>query len=329
MRGGAPARRNGEDRPVRIVWRDEIDFEAHAALQQRVFGETLDENGIPRERLGASVFRWKLDPPAGPGCTAVVEDARQVVATVSAYPVELASRETRVRGWHFCDAATAPEARGKGYFSAVLRELRRVIAPSDWVFAFPNGQSRRAFDNEHYHPVHEVPLWFRPVMGPVAPPDTVHEISEFGPAHDELAARFAATRGLTPLRSSAYLNWRYAAHPYFRYRCFEWRGERGAEGILVVHPMKARGRVSLWVMELMATDARGEAELAKAARAWAHRLGCGVVLAMATPKLKASFRLPACFLPKNHVLMVHRGGASERLESSDSWAVYTGDWDTF
>lgn len=314
---------------VRIVQSDALDIQAHASLQQQVFGHILEENSIPLERLSAEVFAWKLAPPRGRARLALVEEEGAQCSSCTAFPVELGAGEARVRGWHLCDAVTAPQARGKGLFSRVLNTLREALPPEDWLFAFPNGQSRNAFAREGFHIVQEVPLWFRPVKkgGTSAQPST-QAITRFGPEHDEFAQRLAAVGSLTALRASAYLSWRYPAHPFFNYQCFELRRAGQVEGLLVLNRMEARGRTSMWIMELLATDRQTSRELARSARALASAQGCDVVLSMTSAKLPGAVRMPACFLPKKHVLMVRSAGPGPS-RSPGRWDVHTGDWDTF
>ncbi len=310
---------------VRVVPCGDLDIEKHAALQRRVFGHLLEENGIDLDRLGPDVFAWKMRPPAGDGRVAMVERDGAILSTCSAYPVRLASGERRVGGWHLCDAATAEEARGQGLFHRVLATLGASVPADERPFAFPNGQSRGAFDRHGYHAAVEVPLWFRPVIGAPRPPDGLTPVERFDEEHDRFADRVAAGAGLAPLKDAAYLTWRYLAHPFFRYRCYELREGGALRGVLVLHRMEARGRVSLWVMELLAVDPAARRALAQAAR-WAGREeGCDVVLAMRRDRVPGSVRMPACFLPKTHVLMVDLRGDPP----STPWSVETGDWDTF
>lgn len=315
---------------VRIIEPNALDVERHAALQQRVFGPILEENGIPLSRLGAEVFAWKLAPPCGSARIALVERDGELLSCCSAHPVELGAGDDRVRGWQLCDAATAPEARGRGLFGRVLRALRETTPPEDWLFAFPNGQSRGTFVRDAFHLAARVPLWVRPVTSraSAAEVEGVAPIDRFGPEHDELAQRLAARGGLTAVRSAAYLTWRYLRHPFFRYQCFELRREGRVDGLLVLNRMEARGRVSMWVMELLAVDRPGLAQLARAARSLAGAQRCDVVLSMSSTRLPGAVRLPACFLPKKHVLMVRSGGPGEPRPPG-RWDVATGDWDAF
>ncbi len=316
---------------VRVLNASELDVPAHAALQQRVFGSVLEENDIPLARLGADVFAWKLNPPQGEAQIAVVERGGAILSSCTAFPVELGAGERRFRGWHLCDALTAPEARGQGLFHAVLTTLRESLPEDDIVLAFPNGQSRGAFTRDRYAIAVDVPLWFRPVIGSVAAGAGVEPIESFGDEHDELATRLAAEGAIATLRSADYLTWRYLRHPYFRYQLFELRRGEQVDGLLVLNRMEARGRTSMWVMELVAVDHAAERELARTARSVAKAQGCDVVLAMSKSRLPGAVRLPPCFLPKKHVLMVRSAGTGEPRETSgwDAWDVQTGDWDTF
>lgn len=313
---------------VRIVSSSALDTDAHAALQQRVFGEILEDNDIPLDRLGPEVFRWKLAPPSEEARLAIIERDGVLLSSCTAFPVALGTGAERRRGWHLCDAVTAPEARGRGLFRRVLNTLREALPADDWLFAFPNGQSRPAFEREGFFTVERIPLWFRPVIGRVSDEPTVAPVHRFGLEHDGLAERLTADRGLTAVRSAAYLDWRYNRHPFFEYQCLQLQGAEGPEGLLVVNRMKARGRVSMWVMELMAMNRASERTLAKKARFLAYDQKCDVLLSMSKGRLPGAVRLPACFLPKQHVLMVRSGGPGES-KPIGRWDVYTGDWDTF
>jgi len=312
---------------ARIVEATDLDTSAHAALQQRVFGEVLEENGIPPERLGAPVFAWKLAPPAGPAHVALVDRGGEMLSSCSAFPLRLGRGDERVRGWHLCDAATAPEARGQGLFGRVLDALIAGLPPEDWLFAFPNGQSRGAFERRGFANLQKVPMWFRPARGWARASERVRPIEAFGEEHDVFAERLAADRGLTALRSAAYLRWRYGAHPYFDYQCLELRRDGELEGLMVLNRMEARGRTSLWVMELLGVDGDARRELALTARALAEEQGCDALLAASNAKLPGALRVPSCFLPKQHVLMVR--GAGDPQRPPGDWFVQTGDWDTF
>ncbi len=312
---------------ARIVLATELDLVAHAALQQRVFGHVLEENDIPLERLGPAVFGWKLAPPAGPARVAVVAKDQSILSSCTAFPVALGRGDERVRGWHLCDAVTAPEARGQGLFGRVMDALVTGLPAEDWLFAFPNGQSRRAFERREFQTIQKVPLWFRPARGRVRPSERVRPVETFGEEHDRFAERLAAEQGLTAMRSAAYLGWRYGAHPYFDYQCLELRRDGQLDGLLVLNRMEARGRTTLWVMELLAVDADARRELAITARALGKEQGCDACIAASNVKLPGALRVPPCFLPKQHVLMVR--GAGDPTRPTGAWAVQTGDWDTF
>ena len=320
--GAEPAAPEQPAPEARVIDATELDVEAHAALQQRVFGGILEENGIPLERLGPAVFAWKLAPPAGPARLAIVERGGELLSSCTAFPVELGRGEERVRGWHLCDAVTAPEARGQGLFGAVLDALGDGLPAEDWLFAFPNGQSRRAFEKRAYRTLQKVPLWFRPVGGRPRASERVRPIAELGAEHDAFAERLAAERGLAAVRSAAYLRWRYLAHPYFDYQLLELRRDEGLAGLLVLNRMEARGRVSLWVMELLALDGAARKELALTARALGKAQGCDVLLAASSGKLPGALRVPPCFLPKQHVLMVRGAGDAERPRYNACGASY-------
>jgi hypothetical protein len=202
------------------------------------------------------------------------------------------------------------------------------VGPSEWVFAFPNGRSRGAFARERFHEVERVPLWARPITGRGRAAEALEPIGELGPEHDALAERLAARSGLTARRSAAYLRWRYREHPFFRYQLFQLRRADRVDGILVLNRMEARGRVSMWVMELWAEDRPAARELARGARALAAAQGCDVLLSMSNARLPGALRVPPCFLPKEHVLVVRRGAPGELVDPG-RWDVHTGDWDTF
>jgi len=312
---------------VRVLSVPDLDVEAHAALQQEVFGAVLEENGIPLERLGPAVFAWKLAPPAGQARVAVVEGRAGYLASCTAYPLILARGAERIRGWHLCDAATAAEARGQGHFGRVLGALTASVPGDEWVFAFPNGQSRPAFESRAFTNLQKVPLWFRPVGGSTRRSERVVPTDRFGADHEAFADQVADASGMMALRSAGYLGWRYGAHPYFDYQRLELRRDGRLAGLMVLNRMVARGRTSLWVMELLGADPEARRELALTARALGQEQGCDALLAASSAKLPGALRIPPCFLPKQHVLMVR--AAAGPGPDPGAWEVQTGDWDTF
>ena len=325
--------------PLRVASGEQLHYGGFASLQQDTFGEVLRGNDIPLHRLGADVFEWKLRPPAGPARVAFFGDEGAPRAGCVMFPVELATGETRARGWHICDAATDARYRGRGLFGRALRALLVRVPRQDWVFAFPNERSRGAFEREGFRVTSRVPLWVRPLRrGASLPPHVapIASIDAIAPELDDFAIRYAARSGLCALRSASYLRWRYEAHPYFDYDIYGLRpdGSGGRlEGVLVLNRMKARGHVSAWVMELLATSDGAHAELAAAARSLGHSGGAEVLLAMSNLRLPGALRIPSWVLPKPHVLLARRGGReSPRAEAASKgipWDVHTGDWDTF
>ncbi len=318
-----------EGADVRVVTPASLDLEAFTALQLEVFGPVLADNGISKERLGRDVFAWKLDGPEEPGRIAVATGAGRLLAACAIVPTTLASGSARARGWQVVDAATTSKARGRGLFRQLLDALISETAPTDWLYAFPNGQSRRTFERAGFTSRVRVPLWFRPTVGRVRRPDGLEEVTRFGVDQDRFAERFAERAGLTALRSARYLAWRYLRHPFFTYRCFQLLAGGEVEGVLVVNPMKARGRTSLWVMELVALSPGGRRTLARAARWLAQEERCDVVLSMAEGRLPGAARMPPCFLEKRHALMVRPGRGGGEAVPPFRWTVETGDWDTF
>lgn len=323
------------DARVRVVRGSDVDHVALSSLQRDVFGDVLAKNGIPADRLAPEVFAWKLAPPAGEARVAVVEEDGDLLAACVMFPVQLTRGANRVRGWHVCDAATAPRARGRGYCSEAVRTLVATVAPEEWAFAFPNRRSRGAFVREGFQATSRIPLWVRPVRRAMAAPEGVErvpELSRIAAELDDLAVRCAEASGLTAHRSAAYLLWRYAAHPYFDYEVHALRRDGELRGLLVLNCMRAREHVSAWVMECLAPREADRRELALAARSIAHARGAEVVLSMSNVRLPGAVRFPRWFLPKQHMLMARRGGDAAPASKADAraeWTVYTGDWDTF
>ena len=142
-----------------------------------------------------------------------------------------------------------------------------------------------------------------------------------------MADQVADASGMMALRSAGYLGWRYGAHPYFDYQRLELRRDGRLAGLMVLNRMVARGRTSLWVMELLGADPEARRELALTARALGQEQGCDALLAASSAKLPGALRIPPCFLPKQHVLMVR--AAAGPGPDPGAWEVQTGDWDTF
>ncbi|RME21354.1 MAG: GNAT family N-acetyltransferase [Deltaproteobacteria bacterium] len=98
-------------------------------------------------RMTLDRFRWQyLDAPgARPDLSVVYERGGKVRGFVGAVVLPWWIRGRRVVAVRIQDVCVAPEERGRGVFSAMLRAHCALPAPVDLRLAFPNPRSRPAF----------------------------------------------------------------------------------------------------------------------------------------------------------------------------------------
>ena len=315
---------------ARVLSLAELDWQAYADLQQRVFGEVLDTNGLPRTRLTPDVFRWKYAPPAGEGRVAVVEMAGRLIACNAMFPLDLRSGDELRRGWQSCDTATSPEARGRGCFRECLRALAADLEVGEIFFGYPNNNSSHGFAASGCDVVAEIPLRVRPVVIGAATQESMVSIARFGAEQDAFAERLCK-RGQTALeRSASYLNWRYVDHPFQAYQGLHFVTQGEVRGLLVLQRSVMRGHALMVVAEFLALDAQTARVMARHARHLARAQGCRALLALTSERIPGLLRMPRLFMSKPHQLMQKViGGTGGGSTPMARWMVQTGDWDVF
>jgi GNAT superfamily N-acetyltransferase len=319
---------------VDVVGADELDLEAYAALQHRVFSGLIREAGGDPDFLDAAFFAWKYHPPAGPARVALVRDAAgDPVAANAMFPLEVVGPGgERRRAWQSCDTATAPEARGQGHFMRCLGALVDDLEDGDWFFGFPNANSTRGFEKLGWVERGVVDTWARPVppLGLSRPTLAVEDLDALPDA--ALEGVRLPTKGWSVHRSPAYLRWRYR-HLDAEVRTLSEGGRAVGLGVHRVVPLM--GRTLAVILELWGATAAHERRVLEGLVAAARGAGArGLVLLDSgrwigrTPGL---LPVPPSLLPKRQVLMGagKRAGRMDGDAFPEAWRVQTGDWDGF
>jgi hypothetical protein len=161
----------------------------------------------------------------------------RVVARYGALPVRTRMLgETRVFA-HVLDALHGDDA-------ALLATARAFLAAhggpeGDLLhYGWPDGRDF-AFGQRHLE--HELLrttalLVREPGPGPIEPAAPASALARFGPAADVLYACCATHWHASALRDAAFLNWRFADHPWRRYRAFGVQTEGTLRGYAVYRP---------------------------------------------------------------------------------------------
>ncbi|MEQ1566644.1 MAG: GNAT family N-acetyltransferase [Myxococcota bacterium] len=319
---------------VELVGPHELDLDAYVALQREAFAELLTERGAPADHLVPAYFTWKYAPPGGPARIAVVREGGRYIAANAMFPLAIRQGSRTIRAWQSCDTATAPDARGKGWFGACLRALQGSLGSDEIFFGFPNTNSVRGFEKLGWRVMSPVQVWTRPVPGwSTAAIAGVDPLDPNDPLDDLRDALATSGRALID-RSPAYLRWRYREHPVYSYRCWLYRGD--GVGLAVVRPAIGLGRTIGAVLERLATSPAAERAISRQIGAWAtaERAWPTVVFDnrwTLSPALRSGFvPVPARVLPKRQILMGASAGGSAAAAVFDAdWWVQMGDWDGF
>lgn len=317
-----------------ILSPDEIDFEAYAGMQRASFAELLRHSGVPDDFMSPQYYSWKYRPPAGNARIAMVVENGEMVASTGMFPLKIAVRGRELIGWQFCDAATVPKGRSKGYFTKCIQLLQAELKHDGVFFGFPNKNSKGGFDRIGWRETQTVATFAR-VIPFARPPRSDDDVVEFDPANDAFNARVASCSHTSLVRNADYIRWRYLQHPSHPYTIYFHRVSGGSDGYVVLREIPIAGRRAVLLMELHASSPAIEKALLRRATYWGLQRGIHYVLMLSnyftgwTGLKKGFVLLPSRCLPKQQVLM----GSGTTQEGHDvmgeEWLVQTGDWDGF
>lgn len=320
---------------IRVFSPDTLDFSAFVALQKTAFAQIIGATGTDY-LFSEPYYRWKYGAPAGQGRIALVLEDGEPIAANSMYALRASGDGESARAWQSCDTATHPRGRGRGYFLKCLQALKETLVEDELFIGFPNNNSTHGFGKFGCEFHGNVTTFARVLPGrSISAFPAVAPIERFDASQDEFA-RALERAGSTQLeRGAAYMNWRYRAHPFHQYECFEWREAGRRQGLLVMRRADLSGRRLAIALELLANEPAVERGLLAFAAAWARAQGVRytMVLNNTLPKARglsmAYIPVPMWALPKRQVLMgFARGPVAERLWSKP-WRVQIGDWDGF
>ena len=319
-----------------LVSAPNLDYPTFTKVQYQVFHELVKAQGADLSYITEEFYRWKYNPPAGSGKTAVIYLDDEMSAVNSMYPFQIRSPFGLHKGWQSCDTATMPQARGQGCFFSCISQLKSSLAQEALFFGFPNQNSKRGFEKLGWSVWREVDTWVFPLVLARNPqPTSLQEFEKFGEAVDHLNLQIAS-QGLTYLdRNAAYLNWRYLQHPQVKYRIFAWVENEQWLGFVVTREAQVKGRRFLFIMELWSLTPELERALLSACVSVAAQQKLRHVLLFDSghndwAKWSSGFlRIPRRFLPKRQLLMGEVVGYSNAPLQHMNWRTQLGDWDAF
>jgi hypothetical protein len=258
----------------------------------------------------------------------VVAHEDEMVASNAMFPLRVVHGAHYERAWQSCDTATSPAARGKGYFKKCITALRDSIERGETFFGYPNENSKKGFEGIGWNVAAEIPLRARPVWWGARVGADIVPVAEFGPSADEFARTLAANEATMIERSAAYLNWRYAQHPFYRYERYHCVRDGRITGLLVLNHALVRARKVTVVMEFLSTEAHAARALRARAVQSAHDGGCALLLALGNRPVPSLWTVPKALSPKQQLLMGQKIGPPHG-PLAEPWLVQAGDWDVF
>jgi GNAT superfamily N-acetyltransferase len=323
---------------------------------------SLGEGRIPRE---PGYWRWKHEAnPFGASPVLLAESGDELVGLRVFMRWQWLAGGQCVPAVRAVDTATHPEWQGRGIFRKLTLALVEQMREEGvhFVFNTPNTRSRPGYLKMGWSSLGRTSLWIRPLR-PLRlltaavragrgedttqePGDPGVEIPGTSPAAallDEpalahfLAGLHSAREGrLATPRTEAYLRWRYAQVPGFRYRA-AWRIE-GSDGAAVLFRSRRQGALTeLRLSEVLVGPGGQSRKLARALLGRVVRMAdADYVSAMAAPgtpeqrALLGSAFLPAPRLgPVFTVRPLHPAPGDPVLSRRSAWRFSIGDLELF
>jgi hypothetical protein len=187
-------------------------------------------------------WRWQYEEnPAGMRLWLALKDG-VVAASFAAQPNRVLAGGRQVIFGQLIDSMVHPEHRlglkRPGLFVETAWRMLADQRSDPVVFGYPNQQAWRIGRMFlRYDFVRRQHVQFRELGGlRVGTPREVERIASFGPEVGELYERCAREWGASVVRDEAYLNWRFARHPRFRYRMLAVRDGERLAGYAVYRP---------------------------------------------------------------------------------------------
>jgi len=327
--------------PFEVLLPHELDYDRYARMQRDSYAALLRNAGVSGDFMNPTYYRWKYNPPAGPGRIALYREGDEVFSANAMFPLVIHSGSRSIIGWQSCDVATVPEVRGSGngrpaLYLGCLRELRKQITKDEIFFGYPNANVKLGFLRFGWIENSIIPTYVKAAIVPGGRHDQhVQQVAKFDTALELLAVKLAAGKKTMLDRSAAYLNWRYPEHPVHKYEMFEYRDGMSLEGFLVIREAAIMGRRFALIMDLWGSDLQAKGALFSTATRWArarripYLTMVGNYLNTISALRFGYVHIPSTFLPKKQVLMGSGAGPESSSLMNSEWIVQLGDWDGF
>ena len=332
---------------VTVVDRNNLDISAYVKLQKAAFGAILKAAKASDAYMKPEYYRWKFNPPAGLGRSAVVYENGELAASVTMIPQTIRFGGKSFRGWLFGDVATHPDFRGRGLFDLCLKGLETCYEENDFIYGLPNRNSIPGFIKVGWRLLTGVTTWFHPMPALFrhvsGDNPRIHEIATVPEKKMDAYAEALVSEGRPMVvRNARYMKWRYFDHPFYHYSMLvfsdgsdplapgaHWRGmtvfrKASVKGRNWFIPMEIRGETPSVIRALLFA-AMEKAGVKPGEGGMMLNTGIGLPTGLLSGFLPA----PGKLMPKQQVLMgVSKGEASDVLYN-DKWLIQTGDWDVF
>lgn len=313
---------------------DQLDIAAYCLLQQSSFADLFKQNNIVGNYLDPAFFQWKYNTPAGKARIAVVNENGHMVASVAMYPVNLINGDKISTSWHFVEAATLPEARGRGLFKACMQTLIDSLESDELIYVFPNRTSINGTIDLGFQQLQHLQFYAKLILNRKGNSELKSESKViFSEAQDEYALNMDRSNSIMVLRSAAYMNWRYNEHPHASYYSFAPEQNKKTMGNVVLRAVEIKGIKQLLIMEFHAKNKAVEKQLMSYIKKIALLERCSLAGMFSTKIQRPSFfttgfmQLPSFVIPKKQILMGIN--ANRKPIQNKNWFCQTGDWDAF
>lgn len=317
---------------LRIYSPDELDMTEYCHLQQFAFKELFEKNKIGIDYLDNAFFKWKYNPPAGKAKIAVATHNGKMIASVAMYPVFFVKKGGIFKGWHFVEAATLPEARGKKLFLKCMNLLIETLEAGEIIYVFPNKTSLHGTVRMGFRQIEQVPFYLTALLHRNKKRENSEFDFEFTSAQD-LYAKELSENSVLLYRDADYMNWRYNQHPHVKYYSYSPKVGGKVVGNIVLRCSVIRGIRFLLLMEFHSLNIEAERQMVSYLKEVSAVENCFLTGLFSAGRSAAVFgsiamlKVPSFLLPKKQVLMAL--GVETKTNSETNWVSQTGDWDAF
>ena len=256
-------------------------MESSPTIRPYVVGDLVEVLEVLKAALGESpilkrtpaLWAWKHEQnPFGPSLILVAEVEGRIAGVRALMRWDLGLPDGSIlRCLRAVDTATHPDFERRGIFRGLTNEAveRARQAGFDLIFNTPNDRSGAGYLTMGWRPVGIIGVMLRPLIrqgAKVDPTSSPDPADFFDPvpapyAPDENPPR--SSPSLRTPRSRAYLSWRFAGHPYVRYRALS-----SGDATVVARANIRNGRKEVVISDIIGrADRRAVSAMARRARA--------------------------------------------------------------